>query len=305
MAMRAAVFDRYGPPEVLRVVDLPAPVPRADQVRVRVRSAGVQPFDTYVRRGVPGFSAEAFPQQLGQEFSGVVDRPGRAVTGWVEGDEVLGWARLTSHAEYVVTDADAIVPKPGDMPWDAAGALSSSGQTAATALRALRLGPGQTVLIHAAAGGVGTMAVQVARARGARVIGTASTTNHAYLSDLGAIPVAYGPDLIDRVRAVAPDGVDAVLDAAGGQALQDSLDIVRDRSRIATLVDHDRADELGVCGVRARLGAGQLDELVALHQAGVLRVVIRAAFPLERIVDAHRAVEARHGAGKVVLRVEE
>jgi NADPH:quinone reductase-like Zn-dependent oxidoreductase len=301
--MRAAVFDRYGPPEVLQVVDLPAPAPRPDQVRVQVRSAGVQPFDTYVRQGLPGFSAHAFPQQLGQEFSGVVDQVGAAVAKWVDGDEVLGWAQMTSHAEYVLTGANALVPKPRGMDWDEAGALSSSGQTAYTALRALHVGSGHTVLIHAAAGGVGTIAVQLARAWGARVIGTASTTNHAYLATLGAFPVAYGPGLTGRVRAVAPDGVDAVLDAAGGTALRDSLGLVRDKSRIATLVDHDRADRLGVRGVRARLCAGQLDELAALHRAGVLRILIREAFPLERIADAHRAIETRHGRGKVVLRI--
>jgi NADPH:quinone reductase-like Zn-dependent oxidoreductase len=302
--MRAAVFDRYGPPEVLKVVDLVEPFPRPDQVRVRVRAAGVQPFDTYVRRGLPGFAARAFPQQLGQEFSGVVDRVGGTVRGWAVGDEVLGWTHLASHAEYVVSDAKAIVSKPGDMPWDVAGGLSSSGQTAYTALRALSVSAGETVLVHGAAGGVGTVAVQLARLSGARVIGTASAPHHGYLTGLGVTPVAYGPGLTDRVRALAPEGVDAVLDAVGGQALQDSLDLVSERGRIATLVDHDVAAELGMQGVRAVLCAAQLHDLVALHQAGALRILIRASFPLERIADAHRAVESHHGRGKVVVRIE-
>jgi NADPH:quinone reductase-like Zn-dependent oxidoreductase len=301
--MRAAVFHRYGSPRVLQVVNLPDPLPRPGQVRIRVRTAGVQPFDTYVRRGLPGFSVDAFPQQLGQEFSGIVDQIGDAVTGWAEGDEVLGWARLASHADYVLADRTAIVRKPVGMAWDVAGGLSSSGQTAYTAVRTLQVRAGETVLVHAAAGGVGTIAVQLARAWGARVIGTASPANHRYLAQLGVTPVAYGPGLVDRVRALAPDGVQAALDAAGGQALRDSVDLVRDRDRIATLVDHDSARELDVRGVRARLSAEQLDELADMHQAGTLRVVIRAAFPLERIAEAHRAVERRHGRGKVVLRI--
>jgi NADPH:quinone reductase-like Zn-dependent oxidoreductase len=298
------VFDRYGPPEVLQVVDLAAPVPGPGQVRVRVRAAGVQPFDTAVRRRAAGFAVATFPQQLGQEFAGVVDRVGAAVTGRAVGDEVLGWARLSAHARYVVADATAVVAKPAGMPWDEAGALSSSGQTASTALRALRVDAGQTLLVHAAAGGAGTMAVQLAVARGARVIGTAAPANHAYLTGLGATPVAYGPGLPDRVRAAAPEGIDAVLDAAGGPALRDSLDLVRDRSRIATLVDHDGADELGVLGIRARLCTEQLEELTAAHHAGLLRVHVRAAFPLRRIAEAHRVVESGHGRGKVVLRID-
>jgi NADPH:quinone reductase-like Zn-dependent oxidoreductase len=242
-----------------------------------------------------------FPQQIGNEFSGVVDRVGDAVDGWSVGEDVLGWAHMSSLADYLVTDADAIVGKPPEMPWDVAGGLGASGQTALTALRELRVGAGDTLLVHAAAGGSGTVAVQLARERGARVIGTASAANHEYLAALGAIPIGYGDGLVERVRAIASDGVDAALDAVGGRALDDSIALVEDRSRIATLVEHARAAQLGVRGVRAQRSADQLRELVALYQEGALRIHIRARFPLEQVERAHRMVERGHGRGKVVI----
>ncbi len=298
--MKAIVFDRYGPPEVLRLADIEEPRPGSGQVRVRVRAVGIQPFDTLVRQGRMDVPVR-FPQRLGNEFSGVVDRVGDGVREWSAGEEVLGWAFMASLGEYAVAGADALVRKPAGMPWEVAGGLSSSGQTAYTALRELGVGAGETVLVHAAAGGAGTAAVQLARAWGAEVIGTASEANHAYLASLGATPVTYGDGLVERVRAAAPGGVHAALDAIGGQALRDSLDLVRDRNRIATLADHALAEELGVRGVRARLSAEQLNELVGLYQKGTLRVPIRATFPLERTADAHREVETGHGRGKVVV----
>lgn len=300
--MREVVFDRFGPPEVLRLVERPDPVPDAGQVRVRVRSVGVQPFDAAVRRGAMDVPIR-FPQGLGNEFSGVVDRIGIGVTGVAEGDEVLGWAPLASLADYVVVEPDAFVRKPASMPWNEAGAIGASGQTALTALRELGVGPGDTLLVHAAAGGAGTAAVQLARARGARVLGTASAANHGYLASLGAVPISYGPGLIDRVRASAPDGVDAALDAIGGDALRDSLDLVADRQRIGTLVDHAEADRLGVLGIRAVRSTDQLRELTALHEQGAFQVTLRARFPLEDVAAAHREIESGHGRGKVVVEV--
>lgn len=299
--MRAVVFDRHGSADVLRIADLETPIPAAGQVRVRVRAAGIQPFDTAVRRGTMPVPV-AFPQQLGNEFAGTVDELGPGVAGpWSIGTQVLGWAHMASLAEYVVADSEAITVKPADMPWDAAGTLGASGQTALTALHDLGVRAGETLLVHAAAGGAGTMAVQIARAYGARVLGTASARNHDYLRSLGATPLVYGPGLADRVRAAAPDGVDAVLDAVGGRAMHDSLGLVADRDRIGTLVDHDAAARLGVQGIRARRSVRNLEELVDLHQRGRLRVTIRRRLPLERIGEAHRIVETGHGAGKVVI----
>ncbi|MEO3827695.1 NADP-dependent oxidoreductase [Actinomadura sp. B10D3] len=297
------VFGGFGPPEVLDIVELAVPDPGPGQVRVRVLAGGVQPFDTAVRRGVMGVPV-SFPQQIGNEFAGVVDQVGAGVDAWSEGDEVFGWSHMSSLAEYAVAGVDAIVGKPAGMPWEVAGCLSASGQTALTALRELGVGSGDTVLVHAAAGGAGTMAVQIARAYGAEVIGTAGEANHEYLIELGATPITYGDGLVDRVRAAAPNGVDAVLDAVGGQALRDSLALVRDRSRIGTLVDHDLAVELGVRGIRARRAAEQLQQLVTLYDRGMLRVHIRATYPLEAVADAHREVETGHGRGKVVVTLD-
>ncbi|AYY13223.1 NADP-dependent oxidoreductase [Actinobacteria bacterium YIM 96077] len=302
--MKAVVFDRHGTPDELHLADMERPHPGPGEVRVRVRAAGIQPFDVGVRGGSLPFPV-TFPQQLGNEFSGVVDRVGDDAGEWAAGDEVLGWAFMRSLAEYVVTGADSIVSKPPDMPWDVAGGLSSSGATAYTALRVLDIRPRDTLLVHAAAGGTGTIATQLARAWGASVIGTASEANHAYLAQLGATPVSYGDGLVERVRAVAPDGVDAALDAVGGQALHDSVDLVRDKNRIATLVDHELADELGVVGVRAQRVPEQLGDLVSLYQRGALRMPIRERFPLAAIADAHRLVETGHGRGKVVVTLDD
>ncbi|WP_243788675.1 NADP-dependent oxidoreductase [Saccharopolyspora gloriosae] len=302
--MKAVVFEENGPPEVLRVVELDDPRPGPRQLRVRVRAAGVQPFDTGVRQGWPGFPVE-FPQQIGNEYAGVVDEVGAEVTGFAVGDEVLGWVFMSGLAEYVVVDETAAVRKPSSMTWEVAGSLSASGQTAYTALHELGVGSGTTVLIHAAAGGVGTVAVQLAKAWGATVIGTASEANHAYLKELGAVPVTYGDGLVDRVRALAPGGVDAVLDGAGGQALRDSIDLVSIPDRVATLVDHDLAEQLGARGIRAERSAQRLAELVDLHQRGELRLHVRSTFDLEHAAQAHRDVETGHGKGKVVVLVGE
>lgn len=298
--MRALVFDTHGSADVLRVTDLPDPIPGPGQVRVRVVAAGVQPFDTQARAGSMAVPV-AFPQQLGNEFAGVVDRVGPGVERWQAGEEVIGWAPMASHADYVVADADAVVAKSPRLGWPEAGALGASGQTALTALRELDVRGGETLLVHAAAGGAGSMAVQLARQRGARVIGTASPGNHDYLRGLGAEPVRYGEGLADRVRAMAPAGVDAALDAIGGRALTDSIELVGDRRRIATLVDHDRAADLGVHGIRARRTRQQLTDLAQLAATGNLTVSIRARYPIHRAREAHRDIEQGHGAGKVVL----
>jgi NADPH:quinone reductase-like Zn-dependent oxidoreductase len=298
--MRAVVFDEHGPPEVLRVAQLPVPEPGPGQIRVRVRATGVQPFDTGLRRGGSGFPV-TFPQQIGNEYAGVVDATGPDVTGLAVGDEVLGWVFLAGLADYVVVDASAAVAKPPTMPWEVAGSLSASGQSAYTALHELGVGAGQVVLVHAAAGGVGTVAVQLARAWGARVIGTAGEANHDYLRDLGAEPVTYGDGLVDRVRALTPNGVDAVVDGAGGQALRDSIRLVAEPDRVVTLVDHALAEGLGARGVRAQRSAQRLAELVSLWEKGSLRLHVRATYPLEEAAAAHREVERGHGRGKVVV----
>ncbi|MFP7335257.1 NADP-dependent oxidoreductase [Shouchella clausii] len=305
--MRAAAFTSYGPSEVLRVMEMDDPQAGAGQVRVQVKAAGVQPFDCAVRStgwAPPGLQI-SFPQILGNEFSGIIDQVGTGVTGFNVGDEVLGWALIACYAEYVVVSIEQIVKKPKEMPWEHAGVLSASGQTAYTALRKLGVHKGDTVLIHAAAGGVGSFAVQLAKAWGAAtVIGTASERNHDYLRSLGAIPVVYGTGLVDRVRALSPKGIDVALDAAGNDALVASVKLVKDKNRIGTIVAFECGEELGVQLIRSERSTEQLSELVTLYAQGKIKIHVRNTFTLEQAADAHRAVETGHGCGKVVLTID-
>ncbi|MEV7601037.1 NADP-dependent oxidoreductase [Kitasatospora sp. NPDC089797] len=300
--MKAVTVPESGGPEVLRVTRVDDPEPGPGEVRVRVYAAAVQPVDLAIREGFrpPGLVAEP-PLVLGNEFAGVVDRLGPGVDTRRVGDEVLGFRVLGCQAELVTVDAGQLVAKPAGMPWEQAGSLSASGQTAHLALELLGVGPGDTVLVHGASGGVGTVAVQLARASGATVIGTASARNHDYLRELGAIPVAYGEGLVERVRAVAPQGVDAAFDAAGRGALAASVELVADRHRIGTVVDYQEAERLGVRGLRGPRTAERLAGLVALWEAGGLRIEIAESLPLERAEQAHRLVGAGHVRGKVVL----
>lgn len=218
---------------------------------------------------------------------------------------MLGFRLQYTYAEYVVVPADQLVRKPPAMPWEAAGGLSGAGQTALTALEELAVGPGDTLLINGAAGGVGTVAVQAARAKGAAVIGTASPANHAYLRSLGAVPVTYGEGLAERVRALAPDGVDAALDAGGADGLLAAVELVADRNRIATTVAFELTEELGVRWIRSRRSAERLAELVELYTRGQLNIHVRSTFPLSRAAEAHREMETGHGRGKIVLVIED
>ncbi|WP_031158740.1 NADP-dependent oxidoreductase [Streptosporangium roseum] len=301
--MKAAAFSEFGGPEVLRAMEIETPEAAEGQVRVRVRAAGVQPFDVAVRQGwIPAGVSGDLPRIPGNEFAGVVDQVGEGVRGISVGDEVLGFNLLNSYAEYVVVPAENVTAKPANMPWEVAGGFTAGTQTAHIALRQLGVGEGDTVLVHAAAGSVGTAAVQLARLWGATVIGTAREENHDYLRSLGAIPVAYGEGLLERVQALAPGGVDMVLDGAGGEALDVSLRLVKG-DRIVTLVEHDRAEELGVQLTRGVRLASRLAELAELYSDGALTFHVRRTYPLDQAADAHREVEAGHGRGKVVLAV--
>ncbi|MFB4293525.1 NADP-dependent oxidoreductase [Nonomuraea sp. ATR24] len=302
--MRAAAFSAFGGPEVLRVMELPAPQAGPGQVRVRIRAAGVQPFDTAVRAGwTPPNVTGDLPRIPGNEFAGVVDQVGEGVAEVAVGAEVLGFSLLNCYAEYVVVPAGDVTPKPPELPWEVAGGLTSGVQSAELAIDGLGVGEGDTLLVHAAAGSVGTAAVQIARRRGATVIGTAREENHPYLRELGAIPVTYGDGLADRVRELAPGGIDAALDGAGGHALEVSLELVKDRSRILTLVEHGKAAELGIKVTQGVRTAERLGRYAALVAAGEFVFPVRRTYRLEEAADAHRESEAGHGRGKIVITV--
>ncbi len=299
---KAVVFSRYGDPDVLHVIDVPPARPGPGQVRVSVKAAGVQPFDSLFRSGAAHqWMPAVFPQRLGNEFAGVVDAVGAGVHGVGVGDEVFGWAMLASYAAHVVVPTSDIVAKPASLSWLAAGVLPASGQTAMTALDLLDVGEGDTVLIHAAAGGVGSFAVQIARAAGATVIGTASQRNHEYLRALGAIPVAYGDGLADRVRALTSK-VTVALDASGTvEALRASVELVADRQRIGTVAFQPAADALGVRRLSTQRSADRLRRLAELHSRGQLTVEIQQSYPLDEAARAHHAIDTGHVRGKLAL----
>jgi NADPH:quinone reductase-like Zn-dependent oxidoreductase len=275
-------------------------------VRVKVKAAGVQHYDCAIRGGWKPVGVQtSLPQIPGNEFAGIVDQVGEGVTGFAAGSEVLGFSTLNCYAEYVVVGVDQIVSKPETMSWEEAGGLTGNGQGAHIALKAIGVGPGDTVLIHGAAGSLGAFAVQLAKEWGAKtVIGTASESNHAYLRSLGAIPVTYGDGLVERVQALAPDGIDAAFDTAGAEALRASVELVKDKNRICTFAAYDLIEELGIRAVRGERTAARLAELVDLHTKGKLRIHIRQTFPLEQAADAHRLIETRRGRGKILLTID-
>ncbi|WP_131738215.1 quinone oxidoreductase family protein [Actinomadura roseirufa] len=303
---RVIVFDRPGGPEVLRTAEVPEPEPGPGEVRVRVRAAGVQPFDIAVVEGwLPAGAEAAYPRTPGNEFAGVIDRVGEGVGDFAAGDEVLGFNLLNSYREHLVVPSSQVTPKPPEMPWEVAGGFTAPAQTAYNALEDLRVGEGDTFLVHGAAGAVGTVAVQLARLWGATVIGAAREEQHDYVRSLGASPVAYGAGFTGRVRALAPEGeVHAALDGVGGAALDATLDLVKDRSRIITLYDHDRAASLGVGLSPAKRTAARLAEMARLYADGEIVWHVRETFPLERAADAHRSYKAGGIRGKIVLTVD-
>ena len=292
--MRAVVFDRYGPPGVLRIADLPDPEPGPGEVLVKVRAAGVQPFDVAVRTGRMPWVRATFPQQIGQEYAGVVvggDLPA--------GTPVLGSTMLNATAEYLTVEAGNVVAKPEHLDFATAAGLVAASQTASGALLELDVRPGDVLLVHAAAGSVGTIATQLARRTGATVVGTASEGNHEYLRELGAVPVPYGEGLIAAVHATGLKPTVA-LDAAGGEAIAQSVELGIAPDRVGTIVDDKVAAELGTRVVRAGRSPERLAEVIAVPG---LRMPIRA-YPWERVAEAHAAVESRHGRGKVVLTID-
>lgn len=299
----AAAIDEVGPPEMLTVREVPMPQLGPDSVLVRVISAGVQPTDAAIRSGwVPPGATITFPQVLGNEFSGVVAGTGTEVTDLGMGEAVLGFNVLGCYAEYVAVPRAQVARAPEGIGWKAAGALSASGQTALTALEALSVTPGDVVVVHGAAGGVGTMFTQLAVHAGATVIGTASEANHDHLHALGATPVAYGDGQLERLREVAPR-IDVAFDAAGHENLRTAVELVEDRERVATIVDMALATELGCRIIRSRRTGERLEQLARRVADGELTVHIRASYPLIDVADAHRDVETGHGRGKVVLEI--
>jgi NADPH:quinone reductase-like Zn-dependent oxidoreductase len=310
--VKAIAYTRFGDADVMSLQELPDPLIGPDHVLVDVRAAGVNPVDCKVRAGyLQGLLPHHLPLIPGWDVAGVVRAVGVGVHDWKPGDEVLAYARkdhvqFGTCAESVSVPDRMIARKPSTVDFVTAAALPLAGLTALQSLKVVGAGSGDVVLVHAAAGGVGHLQVQIARELGAsRVIGTASPRNHEFVRSLGAEPVAYGDALVDAVaELVGGDGlVDAVVDNAGGLAFDQSLQLVRDRARMTSIVDGARARENGVVNTWARPDAGQTQWLVDLVAAGKLRVEVQQTFPLAEAVKAHRLLEGGHVRGKVVLTV--
>ncbi|HEY3724230.1 MAG TPA: NADP-dependent oxidoreductase [Acidimicrobiia bacterium] len=309
---KRVVATAAGGPEVLELVEEPDRDPGPAEVLIEVRAAGVNPVDA--KRYARASGSAHFPMALGFEAAGVVLAVGSDASGprgpVADGDDVIAYRIDGAYADRVVVPADAVVPKPTALAWEPASGLMLTGATAIHALTVVDVGPGDTVLLHGAAGGVGIMATQLAVDRGARVIGTAREANQDFLRGLGAEPVTYGDGLLERVRAVAPDGVDAAIDAAGTpEALEVSLALVELTTRCTTIVARKAAFDAGIHVLGGAPGADPGTEirnaarleLVDRVAAGTLEVVVAGTYPLAAAADAHREVMGGHVRGKVVL----
>jgi NADPH:quinone reductase-like Zn-dependent oxidoreductase len=304
--MRAVRFHQYGGVDVLRVEDVPRPGPGPGQLLVEVRAAGIQPGEASIREGARHQRWPAtFPSGQGSDLAGVVVEAGPEVRGFTVGDEVLGFTHdRASHAELVVVDDVHLVVRPDGLPWEVAGSLYVAGTTAYATVFAVDPGPGDTVVVSGAAGGVGSLAVQLARRRGATVIGLASQRNHGWLTDRGVVPVAYGEGVADRVRhAAGGSRVDAFIDTFGDGYVDLAVELGVAPGRINTIRDWEAAARVGArtYGEGAAASAVVVGELARLAARGELEVPVAATYPLEQVREAFRELDQRHSHGKIVL----
>ncbi len=301
----AVQFDEYGAVDVLKVVEVARSVPRKGQVLVKVVAAGINPGESSVRNGLLHERWPAsFPSGEGSDLAGVVEEVGPGVTRFAVGEEVLGFVNTRgSHAELVVADEVNLVRRPSNLPWAVAGSLFVTGTTAYAAVRAVHLAQGETVVVSGAAGGVGTLAVQLALSAGAKVVGLASERHHQWLLDHGVIPETYGEGVVDRINLASDGRVDAFIDLVGGGYVEMAIGLGVAPDRIDTIVDRTAAEKYGTKsdGSAAAASADVLAELAAMIAEGRLDVPIAATFPLADVRGAFRLLEQRHTLGKIVL----
>ncbi len=301
--MKAVQFARYGGPEVLEVVDVEEPHAGPGQVRIAVKAAGINPIDWKLRSGA---LAEAMPLTLpagtGLDAAGVVDEVGEGVTGVAVGDPVFGTAARGAVAEYTVLRE--WVHKPEGMSFEEASGLPVATETARRALNLLGVRAGDTLLINGASGGVGLATIQFARAAGANVIAIASEPNHDYLRSLGAVPTTYGDGLVERVRALAPDGVDQAFDVAGSGVLPELVEITGDASKVLTIADYS-AEQYGVriTGGGSESAPEGRQEAADLFERGLFTLPVAETFGFEDVATAHEKSQAGHVRGKFVITV--
>ncbi len=302
---RAVRFDRYGDRSVLSVTDIPMPVPAPGEVVVAVKAAGINPGETAIRSGALDARFPAtFPSGQGSDLAGVVTATGEGVTEFAVGDAVLGFSwRRSSHATHVSVPTSQLIRKPPALRWEVAGSLYVVGCTAYAAVRAVDAKEGDTVAVSAAAGGVGTVVVQLLAVRRAHVLGIASAANAEWLRSHGAVPVDYGEGLAERLREASGNRIDAFIDLFGPEYVQLAVDLGLPRDRIETIASFEKAQELGVKAEGSVTASTPevLTEMADLVAAGTIEIPIAATYPLDRVADAFEQLEHRHTRGKIVL----
>ncbi len=303
--MRAVSFERYGGVEVLEVVDVEDPSPGRGEVLVRVKAAGINPGEASIRKGLLHERWPAtFPSGEGSDLAGLVEELGAGVGLFAVGQDVIGWTdRRASHAELVVVEERQLTGRPPNVSWEAAGGLSVAGKTAYAACSAVAPQAGETVAVSGAAGGVGSLAVQLARRTGASVIGIASESNHDWLRDHGVEPISYGDGLERRISDLALNGIDAWIDAFGGGYVDMAASLGVAPARIETIIDFEAAQRHGAKtdGSAAAASAEVLAELAGMIDRGELEVPIARSYPLAEVRAAYEELERRHTRGKIVL----
>jgi NADPH:quinone reductase-like Zn-dependent oxidoreductase len=303
--MRAVRFERYGGPEVLEVVEVEEPTANPGQVLVRVKAAGINPGEAAIREGrLQELWPATFPSGEGSDLAGVVEEAAAGVDGWGPGAEVIGWSEeRASHAELVAVPPDHLTTRPPEVPWEVAGALYVAGATAWAAVRAVAPQPGETVAVSAAAGGVGCLAVQLARRAGARVVGIAGEAHHEWLRRHGVVPVAYGDGLAERLREEAAEGIDAFIDTFGGGYADLAIELGVPVERINTIADFAAVERLGVNaqGTGTVASSDVVREIAGLVADGSLEIPIAKTYPLAQVREAYVDLAARRTHGKIVL----
>jgi len=304
---KAVKFDHYGGLDVLHLDEVPLPNPGPGEVLVRVKAAGINPVEASIRKGLLAVSWPAtFPSGEGSDFAGVVASVGAQVKSFVAGDEVIGFTNeRASHAEYVLVPMDQLTPRPPHVPWEQAGALFTSGSAAYATVKAVSLKKGDTVVVSSAAGGVGSIVVQLAVDAGARVIGLASADNHAWLKQKGVIPLDFDGDVAEKIKATAGGRIDAFIDTYGHGYVDLAIQLGIKPDRIDTIVDfqHEAVKKYGVKneGSMAAATAEVLAELAALIEGGRLEIPIAHIYKLDQVREAFAELEQHHTHGKIVL----
>jgi NADPH2:quinone reductase len=302
---RAVQFDEYGGLDVLTVREIELPELGKEDVLVEVKAAGINPGEASIRKGLLDERWPAtFPSGQGSDLAGVVKEVGIDVTGFAPGDEVLGWSwTRSSQAEEVVVPAEQLISKPPALSWEAAGALHVVGVTAFAAVRAVDISAGDTVVVSASAGGVGTVTVQLLKVRGANVVGLASEDHHDWLREKGVTPVTYGEGVIERILEATPQGIDAFIDLFGPEYVELAIQLDVPPAKIETIIAYEKAQEVGAKadGSADATSPEILGEMAELVAAGKIELPLAATYPLEEVREAFEQLEDRHTLGKIVL----